>query len=206
MGAETMKGKVFGSYLVLEDNGYAKDRDKILIVRCMSCGNERKMRGSTVRRHAKEVTNGRCKECFNARKTHGFSSDKRFKVWNSMVARCKGLGPKSKRNYLDRGITVCEEWKDEPSQFMKWLKDNHWREDLEIDRIDNDGNYSPENCRIVTRSGNCNNTRRNRRIVVHGENLTIAEAGRKYDINENTIWCRLMRLGWDGDSLVKGVS
>ena len=65
------------------------------------------------------------------------------------------------KNYGGRGIKVCDEWLVGTDNFIKWARENGFKLGLEIDRIDNNGNYSPSNCRFVTRKENCRNTRKN---------------------------------------------
>lgn len=82
-------------------------------------------------------------------------------VWHTMMQRCghqKGAHAKDLANYAGRGITVCEEWRHF-KPFENWCLANGWQPGLQLDRVDNDGNYSPENCRFVTRSQNCLNRR-----------------------------------------------
>lgn len=76
-----------------------------------------------------------------------------------MRDRCTNIRCPNYRNYGGRGIFVCTEWIDDPAEFISWLIENGWEKGLEIDRIDNDEGYYPENCRIVTRQQNQCNTR-----------------------------------------------
>jgi hypothetical protein len=79
------------------------------------------------------------------RSTHGLSDKKIYYVWEAMIDRC--TKPKNKRykNYGGRGITVCEEWKNDPTAFYVWAMLNGYEEGLVLDRINNDGNYEPSN-------------------------------------------------------------
>lgn len=94
--------------------------------------------------------------------------------WKAIKQRCLNLRCRAYHNYGGRGITVCDEWLEfEP--FLAWALAAGWKKGLEIDRIDNDGNYSPENCRFVTRVVNGNNRRTNVHITANGATHTIAE-------------------------------
>ena len=77
----------------------------------------------------------------------------------NMMKRCYDENNKDYRNYGQRGITVCEEWRESKQRFMRWCVDNGFESGLEIDRIDNDKGYGPTNCRFVTRKENINNRR-----------------------------------------------
>lgn len=71
-----------------------------------------------------------------------------------MVKRCYDVKCEAFKNYGARGIIVCDGWKDDFMSFYTWAKSNGWREGLELDRIDNDGNYEPSNCQFITSAEN----------------------------------------------------
>lgn len=85
--------------------------------------------------------------------------------WKAIKQRCLNPRCRAYHNYGGRGITVCDDWhKFEP--FLAWALDNGWHKGLDLDRIDNDGDYTPDNCRFVTRRENVNNRRRTVMITV----------------------------------------
>lgn len=76
-----------------------------------------------------------------------------------MITRCYNQKSGSYKHYGGSGIGVCEEWRKSPKHFIEWCERNGKRDNLQVDRIDNNGNYSPENCRLVTPHVNSCNKR-----------------------------------------------
>lgn len=89
---------------------------------------------------------------------HGFVGHPIYKVWEDMIQRCTNPNHKRFKDYGGRGITICETWEDAKT-FIEWCLANGWKEGLEIDRKDNDGNYEPSNCHFVPPQVNCQNRR-----------------------------------------------
>jgi hypothetical protein len=125
---------------------------------------------------------------------HGLSYSPEYRAWQTMVHRCTNPKSPAWTNYGGRGITVCEAWLDNPTQFYldmgKRPSPAH-----EIDRKDNDGPYSPENCRWVTRPTNDRNRRSNHLIEHLGESLPIAAWAERTGLGHSTITARL-KMGW----------
>lgn len=147
-----LTGNTFGRLSVLDrDRGGGKRREPYWICIC-SCGEITTVRGS----HLRSGNTLSC-GCYNrakARETktkHGLSQgNPLYKVWTNMKTRCYNGGDKWYVRYGGRGIKVCDEWRESPEVFCKWTKENGWEPGLHIDRIDNDGDYGPSNCRFVT--------------------------------------------------------
>lgn len=125
------------------------------------CGNkEHIVRGS-------KITAGDVKSCGCIAKEnqHGMARTRTYKVWENMITRVTNPKHKSFKDYGERGITVCEEWRD----FRNFFADiGELKEGIDIDRIDNDKGYYKENIRIVDRSANLENTRRSKWWYIDG--------------------------------------
>lgn len=95
----------------------------------------------------------------NSQYKHGLRHHRLYKVWLAMKDRCSNKNNKSYVNYGAKGVTVCDLWKRSASEFINWSINNGWKRGLQIDRINNDGDYSPGNCRFVTINENVKNRR-----------------------------------------------
>ena len=109
-------------------------------------------------------------------------------VFEGMKKRCYNPHNHNYRNYGARGIRICDEWLHDKPAFVKWSLENGYHQGLSIDRIDNDGPYSPENCRWASLEQQHNNRRDNRLITVEGETLSIAEWSRKLQLDQFALY------------------
>jgi hypothetical protein len=126
---------------------------------------------------------------------HGMRKTRLYGVWTSMIQRCENPQYSGARLYRNRGIMVCSEW-HKFEVFAEWALKNGYENELTIDRIDNNGNYEPDNCRWANLITQANNKRTNRRIEFNGEIKTLAQWAREYQIDYRKLWLRLKR-GWD---------
>lgn len=137
--------------------------------------------------------------CYNseiARKTntiHGQSKTKLYGVWLAIKRRCYKTYDREYGNYGQRGISMCNEWLNNYQTFYKWSVENGYAEGLTIDRIDNNGNYEPTNCRWVTQKQQQRNKRNNHLIEYNGEKFTAIEFAEKFNINYSTLLTRFSR-------------
>jgi hypothetical protein len=114
--------------------------------------------------------------------THGYSKLRVYDIWKKMKDRCFCKGNPAYSSYGGRGITMCDEWRNDPASFIEWSFSNGYTEDLTIDRIDNNGNYEPLNCRWVDMKVQSNNRRDNVYYPFNGEYMTIPEICRYLNI------------------------
>lgn len=102
---------------------------------------------------------------------HGLSTHPLYSVWTGMRQRCQNPNNGGYRNYGDRGIQVCPEWED-PEVFIAWGTQTGYKSGLTLDRIDNDGDYEPGNCRWATPYQQAQNTQKAARVAAFGETKT----------------------------------
>ena len=125
-----------------------------------------------------------------------------------MKDRCYNKDNEHYKDYGGRNIKICEEWKNNFANFVKWAKDNGYEKNLTIDRIDVNGDYCPDNCRWATRIEQANNKRNNIFITYRGETNTIAQWSRKTGISEDALERRYHK-GWKEEDIfseIKGFS
>ena len=126
---------------------------------------------------------------------HGLSNTRLHRIWHSMYCRCYYKSTNQYKNYGGKGIKVCEEWKHIEGfvNFYNWAMANGYRDDLTLDRIDNEKNYSPQNCRWVTYKQQCRNRTNNVYYTFKGETKTSKEWCEIYNISQTTLNDRLKR-------------
>jgi len=130
-------------------------RKKIDIV-CPDCNITRKARADVKRKTDRcNVCSIRHTRILNGDILHHLSTHPLYIRWMGMKQRVKD--PSKASSYLDKGIIVCQEWSINFLSFYEWSLTNGFSDELEIDRINNDGNYCPENCRWISHKENCNN-------------------------------------------------
>jgi hypothetical protein len=125
---------------------------------------------------------------------HYLSRSREYRIWTGMKSRCYSKSRNCYANYGARGIKVCERWLN---SFENFLADMGPRPSPKhsIDRIDNDGDYSPSNCRWATPKQQLRNTRTNRILVFRGKSLSVAQWAEDTGLSTNTLHERLLR-GW----------
>ena len=169
-------------------------KDAYWLCRC-DCGQETVVCGKSL----KSALTKSC-GCYNRSKnqTHGGSNDRLYRIWIGMRGRCNNHKDKNYPRYGGRGIVVCAEWNFDYSAFQSWAKANGYQDNLTIDRIDNNGDYCPSNCRWVSMSVQVNNRTNNRLLTFDGRTQTVAQWSRELGIPETTVRNR-KRRGWSDE-------
>ena len=194
MGLIDIRGQKFGKLEVIERAGSDKHKKATWLCRC-DCGRETIVNGSDLR-------SGNTKSCGCTKadiaivqaennKTHGMRNSRLYTIWRGMKSRCYNQNHRYYKHYGGRGITVCDEWRNDFKPFMEWALSNGYQDNLTIDRIETNGNYEPSNCRWATETEQKNNMRNNRTIEFNGETHNVAEWASITGLSYNVIWKRL---------------
>ena len=144
--------------------------------------------------------NGSC-GCKSCGRTHGLSGDGLYKRWRGIIDRCTKSNRTGWHNYGGRGVTVCDEWVQDYYAFRDWALANGYADHLQIDRIDNNGDYCPENCRWVTNRENSNNRRDTLYVSAFGETKIVSDWTNdpRCVVNPSVLRGRLS-IGWDPET------
>lgn len=190
-----LTGQRFGRWTVLRYAG--SHNGAFWECRC-DCGTIRNIRASCLRRGESKSCGCLSAEVTAKRNTlrakHGMSRTRLHSLWRGMKCRCRPSCPKHEIElYYGRGIRVCPEWENDFEAFYRWAMAHGYRDDLSIDRIDNDGNYEPSNCRWVTEEVQANNRSSSKFITYNGKTKTIAEWAKELNINPSTLRTNLSR-------------
>jgi hypothetical protein len=181
-----LTGETFGSWTVLGYVGYRKYRrdDYTHFWKCKcKCGREKNVRGNNLL----GGTSTKCRSCSTSisKTKHGLYGSPEYKVWGEMMQRCYNPNYKDFSDWGGRGIKVCPRW----HKFENFYKDMGPRpsKNHSLDRIDNDGDYSPENCRWATWKEQTRNKRNNVWIEYKGKKYIQADLVKLVGVSEQTI-------------------
>lgn len=206
---ENLSGMKFGRWNVSNETNRKNGR---VFWRCVcDCGEERFVL-------AQSLKNGRSRSCgclnrelaskrmseYVAKQNSGkrfLKKSSLYQSWRNMMCRVFDEKVWCYYRYGGRGITVCDAWRDYDN-FAQWSIENGFKKGLTLDRINNDGNYSPDNCRWVSRTVQANNTSTNRVISYHGKTMTLAEVARATGKPYSLVKSRVNR-GMDLDAPVR---
>jgi len=194
-------GRIFGRLTVVKkDNSTNGGKTKLICI--CECGKTLSvLKSSLVTNKTKSCGCLRKEVCKNNCKTkHRMSNTRLFYIWSGMKSRCYYKNNVAYSSYGKRNISVCKEWKDNFVSFKDWALKNGYADNLTIDRIDNNGDYEPNNCRWATYTQQENNRSNNTKVTIGKETYTLAEWSRKIGICSATISNRL-KSGWSDSEL-----
>ena len=192
-----LTGKRFGMLVV---TGLVDCKSKKRLKwRCIcDCGKSCSVLGESLRSGNTKSCGCRVRQVLlDANTKHGKANTKLYGVWCSMKSRCYNEKSSSYVNYGKRGITICDEWKNDFAAFYDWAVQNGYSDGLSIDRIDFDGNYEPKNCRWSDSKEQANNRRSSRLLSLNGQVHSVSEWSRITGIKTSTLYMRLNKYGWN---------
>lgn len=134
--------------------------------------------------------------------THGDRHSRLYRIWTGIKTRCFDAATPTYRRYGARGISMCDEWVSQYQAFKDWSMSHGYNDSLTIDRIDNNGNYCPENCRWVTAKVQANNRSSTKRYDYNGSQYTISELSDMTGVKYHTLLARIERLNWSIEQAV----
>ena len=194
-------GKKFGRLAVLKEYGKTPSGNITWLCQC-DCGNKHIASGPSLNLGHTKSCGCFLKEMASKRRTkHGFSMPsspyyRLYTVWRGIINRCTSPKHNKYIYYGGKGIQICPEWRNDVRQFVKWAESNGWKEGLEIDRIDSNGNYEPSNCRFISKSQNIRRSKTTKlkasqvitiRKLYEIENYSIKKLMNLFDVSRNCI-------------------
>lgn len=200
-----LTGGRYGRLTVIEAGDRRKNK-QYWLCKC-DCGNLKEIRGD-------QLTGGVTKSCGCLKKEqdnknlityhykHKLSKTRLYKTYFGMKDRCYNAKHDSYPRYGGRGIKICDEWLNDIESFLEWGLNNGYSDELTIDRIDNEGDYEPSNCRWIGVREQSNNKTNNIYTKISNEFLTLAEIAREYNFEYETIRARYHK-GDRGESLIR---
>lgn len=194
---KSLIGETYGKLTVIEE---AKDSPKRKYQRCWlckcDCGNYTIV--TTCDLHSGNTQSCGCQK---NKPKHGMAGTRIYRIYQCMKQRCKNPKNTNYKSYGGRGITVCVEWDKSFESFYNWALSNGYSDNKELDRINVNGNYSPDNCRWISHLEQCSNRRANVFVTIEDETHTLSEWARKVNIDPRTIQGRYQK-GIRGQELI----
>lgn len=201
---EDLTGRRFGRLTVVALDHYESTSHSTRWKCLCDCGKEKSVLASSLK--SGNTTSCGCyssEQKSKRSKTHGFGNENRlYRIWSDMKSRCYSQADRNYKRYGARGIEICAEWRYNFIAFRTWALSHGYDDSLSIDRIDNDGPYSPDNCRWATKRTQNNNRRTNVFITYHGETHTAAEWSNITGIKAATLVAR-KRHGWSDTECIE---
>lgn len=195
-----LTGNRYSKLTVIERAENAKGG--IPVWKCLcDCGNVTLVRGQNLKSGAVKSC-GCLKHKPAHNRTHNLSKNPLYQRWNQIKMRCYNLSCDSYMNYGGRGIKMCEEWKTSVEAFVKWANENGYKKDLTIERINNNGDYCPENCKWIPKKEQPNNRRCCYSINYNNKTQNLAQWCKELGLNYKFIHNRIHKCGWSFEKAI----
>lgn len=210
-GFDNLIGRKFGRLTVLGLSEKQSGRKSYWVCEC-DCGNKKLVRSDVLKRGQVQSCGCMKKEQDQVnfkRTTHGDahrgSVERLWHTWQGIKKRTSNPKDKAYFRYGGRGITMCDEWRESYSTFKEWALQNGYADNLTIERIDNNGNYEPSNCRWATIEEQCNNRRTNVLVEWDGKTQNIKQWSEEKGIPYRVLHDRYHRYGLRPPELFKPI-
>lgn len=193
-----LTGQRFGRLTVIKEaKKKPGNNNRRWLCQC-DCGNTCEVFGQNLRtKHTKSCGCALTDMLQKRNTTHGQEGTRLYRIWSHVKGRCNNKTDFAYPDYGGRGITVCPEWRDSFEAFRDWALANGYRDDLTLDRENNDGPYSPENCRWATDTQQANNMRSNKLYTVNG----VTKTQREWEITIGVYRGKLWKIRAKGESV-----
>lgn len=186
-----MSGRTFGRLTVIECVG---TRDNRAMWKCLcSCGRIAVVSGKCLRRDTKSCGCLMRETTIKRSTTHGLSGTREFRIYYLMIQRCENPNNESYPYYGGRGIKICKRWRDSLEAFVSDM--GPCPDGLSINRVNNDGDYEPNNCKWATVDEQAKNKSSTRFVTFRGETLCLKDMARRYGIDYHALIHRI-ESGW----------
>jgi len=166
----TFYGNAYGNLTVISSESI---NGRIYFNCTCTCGKTKSIRKDAITGNITKSCG--CLAITNHYKKHGLYNSPLYGVFESIISRCYNTKHIHYKYYGGRGITICDEWRNDFKSFHDWANNNGWQKGLEVDRRDNDLSYNPNNCRIVATKININNRSVSLNFTINGETKTLLE-------------------------------
>lgn len=191
---KTFLGKKVGKITIVEYLGKIKkekgDNHRFWLGKC-ECGKNIYLRQTDILKETRKS----CPKCNRSSYKHGMTNTRLFHIWQNMRGRCYCKTNYDYKDYGNRGIKICDEWEYEFLNFYNWAINNGYSDELTLDRIDNEKDYCPENCRWSTAKFQSNHKTNNVYYTFKRKTQTSKQWCDEYGISQTTFIDRLKR-GW----------
>ena len=205
MRLKDLTGQRFGRLTVVRLNGFAKYNKGSAskwLCKC-DCGNEITVLGDSLRQKKTQSCGCYMREVNSKRATkHNLCGSRIYDTYHNMLARCYRKSNDCYKTYGARGITVCDEWKNDFLSFVNWAMRSGYKDNLTIERKDVNKGYSPENCTWIPMGKQASNKTTTHFVVYKGEKMTLTDFSHKVNISRKTIRAHEAEFNYNYEDLV----